>query len=110
MSQLLQVATRVNGAVLIDAAGAIDHVDQGLPFTAAGALAVAQLGVIAYYHQGLPFTAAGRLATGLNSVVARVGNGGAPFADTEHLVLGSAVANRVSAGIGYTIAGRIATV
>lgn len=55
------VNVQADGAVLIDAAGAITQWTSGLPLTAAGALAV-EVAVPATYSQGIGITAAGRVA------------------------------------------------
>lgn len=55
------VNVQADGAVLIDAAGAITNYVGGLPLTAAGALAIATAPP-AYFSQGVGITASGRVA------------------------------------------------
>ena len=107
MSQLLQAATRA-GLRVTDGIGAPAFVSQGIPYAAPGVLAVENVGAIDHYHQGLPYTAAGRLCTALNGLVARIGNGGAPFSSTELLSVGTGAVAHYSAGIPYTANNQLA--
>jgi hypothetical protein len=82
MSAILQTVPKTaTGRILFDAAGAIDHYHNGLPFTAAGALCTNNAPPD-YYHQGLPFSAAGRLCTG-GGAPTRFSTGSAGFGNGE---------------------------
>ena len=112
MSQLLQIATRSGGFVLLDGVTAPDYFDQGIPFVddeGVTKLAGQIGGVIDHYHQGLPFTAVGRLAITNDKAVGRIAPGGAPFeAVSELLVFGSSGVDHYSHGIPYTATNQLA--
>ena len=112
MSQLLQVATRLPGAVepgipILSGITAPDYFDQGIPYVNDEGLNKVAVDVaapsIAYHWQGLPFTTVGRLAIATDKIVARIAPGGAPFeAITELIVFGSGAIDHYSHGIPYT--------
>ncbi len=108
MSALLQG----NGSPIPITDGVIapDHIDNGIPYTAAGAVAVENIGTIDHYHQGLPFTVAGRLSTAINGALVRIGNGAAPFNAANFLTLSTSAVDHFNSGVPYDANGRVVVV
>lgn len=106
---MLKPKIDANGRITVDGAGAIDHYQGGLPYTAADALAVVIDGTPTTPSQGRFLNVAGRVCVASVAAITSWANG-LPFAaDGSLCVAAGGAVHHHSQGIPFTVADRVVT-